>query len=212
MARARGIINLEDAYQQAFRIPHGPMQCVVAQPSVMSPACVLSLAVPGSQFAPSVYGSILSPLTLAHAHLSGLRVVPTGYSAASGAPPLRSQAEDPDSNSSPTRNKCRGQNSNKGDSSKKPRKTYEPKFTNYTGLIDSRENVYRATCNLVNYRKPPKAPSGNRCPRNSDKKCEFHGDVGHTTNECFQLKDEIKSLFRAGHLGQWVRIPIIYPE
>lgn len=78
------------------------MQSVTAPPGVVPPASVPSIIVPGSQFALSMYGPIFFPLMLAQAYLSGVEAVPTGYSAASGAQPPRSQAEDPNSNSGPS--------------------------------------------------------------------------------------------------------------
>ena len=67
-------------------------------------------------------------------------------------------------------------------------------FNEYTTLIDTRNNVYKVTYNMVNYRKHPKMAHGGRCLRDSSKRCEFHKDIGHTANECRHLKDEIESL------------------
>ncbi|KAI3455061.1 hypothetical protein Pfo_011724 [Paulownia fortunei] len=38
----------------------------------------------------------------------------------------------------------------------------------------------------------------------SDKYCRFHRDRGHTTEECFHLKQEIKRLIRKGYLTEFV--------
>ncbi|GJX41246.1 hypothetical protein Tco_0256236 [Tanacetum coccineum] len=37
--------------------------------------------------------------------------------------------------------------------------------------------------------------------RNNNKFCEFHGDVGHNTDECMHLKRQIEELIKAGTLS-----------
>ncbi|XP_024022146.1 uncharacterized protein LOC112091827 [Morus notabilis] len=37
--------------------------------------------------------------------------------------------------------------------------------------------------------------------RNQNKYCRFHGERGHMTTECFDLRDEVKRLIREGRLG-----------
>ncbi|XP_024028353.1 uncharacterized protein LOC112093678 [Morus notabilis] len=39
--------------------------------------------------------------------------------------------------------------------------------------------------------------------RNQNKYCRFHGDVGHNTNDCADLKDEIERLIREGRLQEF---------
>ncbi|XP_024027266.1 uncharacterized protein LOC112093317 [Morus notabilis] len=39
--------------------------------------------------------------------------------------------------------------------------------------------------------------------RNQKKFCRFHGDVGHHTNDCADLKDEIERLIREGRLQEF---------
>ncbi|KAL8478733.1 hypothetical protein ACS0TY_030567 [Phlomoides rotata] len=41
----------------------------------------------------------------------------------------------------------------------------------------------------------------------SDKFYHFHNDYGHNTNDCFQLRDEIKRFIQVGHLKEFV-----YPD
>ncbi|XP_030487109.2 uncharacterized protein LOC115704026 [Cannabis sativa] len=41
--------------------------------------------------------------------------------------------------------------------------------------------------------------------RDPNKYCKFHKDIGHKTDECHQLKDEIESLIVQGHFKQYVR-------
>ncbi|GJX89954.1 hypothetical protein Tco_0343280, partial [Tanacetum coccineum] len=39
----------------------------------------------------------------------------------------------------------------------------------------------------------------------SSKFCEFHNDIGHSTDECVQLKRQIEELVREGKLSQFVK-------
>ncbi|GJS75407.1 reverse transcriptase domain-containing protein [Tanacetum coccineum] len=41
--------------------------------------------------------------------------------------------------------------------------------------------------------------------RNNNKFCEFHGEVGHNTNECMHLKRQIKELIKAGKLSHVIK-------
>ena len=43
-----------------------------------------------------------------------------------------------------------------------------------------------------------------RAKRDMTKYCEFHKDHGHGTDDCIQLKKEIKFLIRCGHLRRYV--------
>ena len=81
---------------------------------------------------------------------------------------------------------------------------YEPRFTNYTALVESRAEVYQATSSSVPYKRP--APiRKDISKRDTTKFYHFHNDYGHDTNECNQLKDEIEFLIRQGHLRRYVR-------
>ena len=42
-----------------------------------------------------------------------------------------------------------------------------------------------------------------RTQRDTKRNCEFHKDVGHTTDRCAALKDEIERLIRAGHFKEF---------
>ena len=63
---------------------------------------------------------------------------------------------------------------NWSNTTKKPMRGYESKITIYTSLIDTMEDVYMATCNMVNYRMPPKMAHEGKCPRDSSKRYDFH--------------------------------------
>ncbi|KAL0446412.1 UNVERIFIED_CONTAM: hypothetical protein Slati_1769100 [Sesamum latifolium] len=39
----------------------------------------------------------------------------------------------------------------------------------------------------------------------SDKYCRFHRDMGHTTEECHHLQNEIEKLIQQGHLKEYVK-------
>ena len=45
---------------------------------------------------------------------------------------------------------------------------------------------------------------GDRSKRNQNKYCQYHKDVGHTTEECITLKDEIKKLIYHGYLKDYI--------
>ena len=40
--------------------------------------------------------------------------------------------------------------------------------------------------------------------RNRNKYCRFHGDHGHDTNECYDLKQQIENLIRQGKLRNFL--------
>ncbi|GKE06444.1 hypothetical protein Tco_1398462 [Tanacetum coccineum] len=41
--------------------------------------------------------------------------------------------------------------------------------------------------------------------RNNNKFCEFHGEVGHTTDECMHLRRQIEELIKAGKLSHVIK-------
>ncbi|GJX70213.1 hypothetical protein Tco_0307384 [Tanacetum coccineum] len=41
--------------------------------------------------------------------------------------------------------------------------------------------------------------------RNHAKFCEFHGEVGHTTDECMHLKKQIEEMLKAGKLSHLIK-------
>ena len=52
--------------------------------------------------------------------------------------------------------------------------------------------------------KRPDPLCGDRSKRNHNKFCHFHKDIGHTTEECITLKDEIEKLICHGYLQDYV--------
>ena len=73
------------------------------------------------------------------------------------------------------------------------------KFTNYTDLVSSQQDVFMATeqTRVFNRLDPLR---GDRSKRNQNKYCWFHKCIGHTTDECITLKDEIEELIRRRYL------------
>ncbi|XP_024024428.1 uncharacterized protein LOC112092448 [Morus notabilis] len=51
-------------------------------------------------------------------------------------------------------------------------------------------------------RRPPPLKS-DPARRNQNKYCRFHGESGHTTAECYDLRDEVERLIREGRLGEY---------
>ena len=52
--------------------------------------------------------------------------------------------------------------------------------------------------------KWPDLLRGDRSKRNQNKYCRYHKDIGHTTEECITLKDEIKKLIHRGYLQDYI--------
>ena len=44
-----------------------------------------------------------------------------------------------------------------------------------------------------------------RARRDINKNCDFHKDIGHTTDRCVALKDEIERLIRADNFKEFVK-------
>nr|GEU50556.1 reverse transcriptase domain-containing protein [Tanacetum cinerariifolium] len=53
--------------------------------------------------------------------------------------------------------------------------------------------------------KPPLPMTTPVEKRNANKFCEFHGEVGHTTDECMHLKRQIKEMLKAGKLSHLIK-------
>ncbi|GJX78433.1 reverse transcriptase domain-containing protein [Tanacetum coccineum] len=53
--------------------------------------------------------------------------------------------------------------------------------------------------------KPPPPMTTSVEKRNASKFCEFHGEVGHTTDECMHLKRQIKEMLKAGKLSHLIK-------
>ncbi|XP_024018925.1 uncharacterized protein LOC112090881 [Morus notabilis] len=64
------------------------------------------------------------------------------------------------------------------------------------------EDVYHEISHLQVLRRPPPLKS-NPARRNQSKYCRFHGESGHTTAECYDLRDEVERLIREGRLSEY---------
>ncbi|GJZ43246.1 reverse transcriptase domain-containing protein [Tanacetum coccineum] len=53
--------------------------------------------------------------------------------------------------------------------------------------------------------KPPPPMTTPVEKRNASKLCEFHGEVGHTTDECMHLKRQIEEMLKAGKLSHLIK-------
>ncbi|GKA39769.1 hypothetical protein Tco_0732320 [Tanacetum coccineum] len=53
--------------------------------------------------------------------------------------------------------------------------------------------------------KPPPLMTIPMEKRNASKFCEFHGEVGHTTDESMHLKRQIKEMLKAGKLSHLIK-------
>ncbi|KAL0444420.1 UNVERIFIED_CONTAM: hypothetical protein Slati_2164700 [Sesamum latifolium] len=51
----------------------------------------------------------------------------------------------------------------------------------------------------------PSKMKGNEGKQKSSKYCQFHRDGGHTTEECFHLKEELERLIQSGYLQELIR-------
>ena len=75
-------------------------------------------------------------------------------------------------------------------------------YDTYHTLTATIEEIFIATQNRVNYR-PPRPIGGDPARRNPNKYCRYHRAQGHTTNECWDLKDEVEAQLQDGHLQEY---------
>ena len=68
-----------------------------------------------------------------------------------------------------------------------------PTYPTYQALNATIEEIYVKTQNRVNYR-PPRPIDGDPARRNPNKYFRYHQAQGQTTNECWDLKDEVEAL------------------
>jgi len=78
-----------------------------------------------------------------------------------------------------------------------------PRFSRYTPLNADRSKILQEALSAELIPPPRKALS----PENADrsKRCRYHRNTGHSTEECQVLKDKIEELIQAGHLRRFVR-------
>ncbi|XP_058111583.1 uncharacterized protein LOC131254897 [Magnolia sinica] len=86
----------------------------------------------------------------------------------------------------------------------RPSQRLEGKFRSYTPLNTSTEQILLDIRGqrLLNWPVCMKADAENR---DKHKYCRFHCDHDHNTSDCVDLKDEIKTLIRKGHLHNYTK-------
>ena len=76
------------------------------------------------------------------------------------------------------------------------------KYTNYHSLIALVDHIYAVTDK--NLCREPKAIKNDRSRRDVKKNCVFHKDLGHNTERCVALKDEIERLIRVRYFKEFL--------
>ena len=129
--------------------------------------------------------------------LDELRQRATKYMQLEELKEFRSRAQAPDE---PERRKDRSKPTHFG----KPRDFPKgPRFTRYTPLTAERSRVLEEAINADLLKAPSRTPT----PQSADqtKHCRYHLNFGHTTEDCWALKDKIEELIQAGHLRRFVQ-------
>ncbi|XP_015931684.1 uncharacterized protein LOC107458002 [Arachis duranensis] len=76
------------------------------------------------------------------------------------------------------------------------------RYHSYTPLKVSLVDVYREICNTE--KLPPPRPIKNKKGGSRDDYCEYHKMYGHSTNDCYDLKNVIERLAREGRLNRYL--------
>ena len=76
------------------------------------------------------------------------------------------------------------------------------RFTEYARLNTPRSQILMEIESEVKWPKPLRTDPDKR---NKNLFCRFHRDIGHNTDDCRQLKDEIEFLIRKGKLGKFTK-------
>ncbi|XP_016185893.1 uncharacterized protein LOC107627572 [Arachis ipaensis] len=97
----------------------------------------------------------------------------------------------------PPRDKDKEYRKKEDQPTKKPRK-----YHNYTPLRVSLVDVYREICNTEKI--PPPRPIKHKRGGSRTEYCEYYRIYGHSTNDCFDLKNVIEKLAREGRLDRFL--------
>ncbi|KAK1393105.1 hypothetical protein POM88_012161 [Heracleum sosnowskyi] len=84
------------------------------------------------------------------------------------------------------------------------RNNFGPKFTEYARLNTPRSQILMEIAKEEDL-KWPKPMRADLSKRNQNQFCRFHKEVGHDTDDCRQLKDEIEFLIRRGKLSKFTK-------
>ncbi|KAK1361041.1 hypothetical protein POM88_045515 [Heracleum sosnowskyi] len=81
---------------------------------------------------------------------------------------------------------------------------FGPKFTKYARLNTPRSQILMEIAKEEDL-KWPKPMRADMSKRNQNQFCRFHKEVGHDTDDCWQLKVEIEFLIRTGKLNKFTK-------
>ena len=80
----------------------------------------------------------------------------------------------------------------------------QPDQSNFTPLNVSYEKLLPMICELSDFRWP-KPLKTNPAKRDRNRKCVYHKEHGHTTEQCRSLHYLVEKIIKVGHLKQYVR-------
>ncbi|XP_052171517.1 uncharacterized protein LOC127787496 [Diospyros lotus] len=80
------------------------------------------------------------------------------------------------------------------------------RYDNYSVFSDSQDMIFTTERNKDDFRRPNPLKTPDKY-RTKSKFCAYHNEVGHTTSECWVLKDTIEKLIRKGRLRHYVVRP-----
>ncbi|KAL0445409.1 UNVERIFIED_CONTAM: hypothetical protein Slati_2263600 [Sesamum latifolium] len=89
------------------------------------------------------------------------------------------------------------------DNQKERRHVPPPDITQYTPLKAPRAEIFAVAEQQGIVRRPLRMREDPKRMRSS-KYYQFHKDRGHSTEDCFQLKDEIEKLIQQGYLKEYI--------
>ncbi|XP_010259178.1 PREDICTED: uncharacterized protein LOC104598695 [Nelumbo nucifera] len=110
------------------------------------------------------------------------------------------QEKEAEHNGGPLGKKKKKNEDRRGDSGKDNRKPSAPTttYSQYTPLNSSWTQI------LMQIGDEKFVKWLEKLKRNPKKYCKFHRGIGHDAEDCYELKNEIESLIRRGHLKQFV--------
>ncbi|XP_063948134.1 uncharacterized protein LOC108216938 [Daucus carota subsp. sativus] len=83
-----------------------------------------------------------------------------------------------------------------------PPRDHEERGDRWTSLAAPIDHIFEVNRDKGLFCRP--APLNSWQAKNKDKYCEYHESTEHDTHECRQLKEEIESLIKEGHLNEWI--------
>ncbi|XP_052176712.1 uncharacterized protein LOC127791020 [Diospyros lotus] len=86
------------------------------------------------------------------------------------------------------------------------RPAHQGRYESYNILSNSQDMIFATERNKKDFGRPNSLKTPNKY-RTKSKFCAYHNEVGHTTSECWALKDAIEELIRRGRLRDYVVRP-----